>query len=224
MPSPTLPPLELSEAERCELRSLASRRSTAQALALRARIVLACAEGGQNKTVAAQLGLGPSDRRQVAPALRRASAGGPARRAPLRDAAHLGGCADRGGDRAHLGEPAAGRDPLEFARHGQGQRRVDLQRAARLARLRPAAARLETFKLSTDPDFVAKVRDVVGLYASRPSAPSCCASTRSARSRRWTAPSRCCPCGPARPRAAATTTSATAQPRCSPPWTSPPAR
>ena len=29
--------------------------------------------------------------------------------------------------------------------------------------------RQETFKLSTDPDFVAKVRDVVGLYLSPPS-------------------------------------------------------
>ena len=28
--------------------------------------------------------------------------------------------------------------------------------------------RLETFKLSTDPEFVAKVRDVVGLYVSPP--------------------------------------------------------
>jgi hypothetical protein len=28
--------------------------------------------------------------------------------------------------------------------------------------------RLETFKLSTDPNFVAKVRDVVGLYVSPP--------------------------------------------------------
>src|SRR5438270_12418589 len=28
--------------------------------------------------------------------------------------------------------------------------------------------RIETFKLSTDPDFVVKVRDVVGLYVSPP--------------------------------------------------------
>ena len=28
--------------------------------------------------------------------------------------------------------------------------------------------RMETFKLSTDPDFVTKVRDVVGLYVSPP--------------------------------------------------------
>ena len=47
MGSAVLTPLELSEAERSELMSLASRRKTAQALALRARIVLACAEGGQ---------------------------------------------------------------------------------------------------------------------------------------------------------------------------------
>jgi len=27
---------------------------------------------------------------------------------------------------------------------------------------------METFKISTDPNFVAKVRDVVGLYVSQP--------------------------------------------------------
>ncbi|HEY2756617.1 MAG TPA: helix-turn-helix domain-containing protein, partial [Pseudolabrys sp.] len=39
------------------MKSLASRRKTAQALALRARIVLACAEGEQNKDVAGRLGV-----------------------------------------------------------------------------------------------------------------------------------------------------------------------
>src|SRR4051812_17523989 len=52
-----LPALVLSETERAELSSLVARRNTAQALALRARIVLACAGGGQNKVVAARLGL-----------------------------------------------------------------------------------------------------------------------------------------------------------------------
>jgi len=47
--------------------------------------------------------------------------------------------------------------------------------------------RLETSKLSTDPDFVAKVRDVVGLYIAPPSVPSCCTSMKSRRFRRWTA-------------------------------------
>lgn len=52
-----LAPLTLSDGERVELKSLTMRRKTAQALALRARIVLTCAEGGQNKEVAAKLGL-----------------------------------------------------------------------------------------------------------------------------------------------------------------------
>jgi hypothetical protein len=51
-------PLE-QDVERAELTSLASRRSTAQALALRARIVLACADGEQSKVVAARLAVDP---------------------------------------------------------------------------------------------------------------------------------------------------------------------
>lgn len=47
--------LMLSEAEREQLTALTMRRKTAQALALRARIVLACAEVTDNKTVAAKL-------------------------------------------------------------------------------------------------------------------------------------------------------------------------
>ena len=60
MASRQLAALELSENEQAELRSLAARRSTAQALALRARIVLACAEGAQNKAVAARLQVDPA--------------------------------------------------------------------------------------------------------------------------------------------------------------------
>jgi hypothetical protein len=41
--------LVLSEAERAELAAFAAGRKTAQALALRARIVRACARGDQNK-------------------------------------------------------------------------------------------------------------------------------------------------------------------------------
>jgi len=46
--------LVLSELEREQLTALTLRRKTAQALALRARIVLACAEGASNKAVAAR--------------------------------------------------------------------------------------------------------------------------------------------------------------------------
>ena len=47
--------------------------------------------------------------------------------------------------------------------------------------------RSETFKLSSDPLFVDKVRDIVGLYLSPPNRASYSASTRRARSRRSTA-------------------------------------
>lgn len=57
MTAQRLAPLILIDDERAVLQSLTMRRKTAQALALRARIVLACAEGGQNKEVAAKLGL-----------------------------------------------------------------------------------------------------------------------------------------------------------------------
>ena len=48
-------PLVLGATEREQLIALTKRRKTAQALALRARIVLACAEGLDNKVVAARL-------------------------------------------------------------------------------------------------------------------------------------------------------------------------
>ena len=47
-------PLVLTEAERKELVALTLRRKTAQALALRARIVLACAQGEDSRVVAAR--------------------------------------------------------------------------------------------------------------------------------------------------------------------------
>src|SRR6201995_1672602 len=51
-----LKPLVLSEDERRTLENWVRRRSTAQGLALRARIVLACADGSSNTAVAARLG------------------------------------------------------------------------------------------------------------------------------------------------------------------------
>jgi transposase len=48
--------LTLTEAERDQLVRWARRAKSAQALMLRSRIVLACADGADNKTVAAQLG------------------------------------------------------------------------------------------------------------------------------------------------------------------------
>src|SRR6266576_3897659 len=52
-----LEPLALSDAERRTLQGWATRRKTAQGLALRARIVLTCADGHSNTAVAARLGV-----------------------------------------------------------------------------------------------------------------------------------------------------------------------
>ena len=59
MGSPRLKALELGEAERVALEALAMRRRTAQGLALRARIVLACAETGSPRLVGARLAVHP---------------------------------------------------------------------------------------------------------------------------------------------------------------------
>ncbi|WP_246595844.1 helix-turn-helix domain-containing protein [Actinoplanes auranticolor] len=57
LPRPKLPPVVLTVEEREALESLTRRRTTAQALALRARIVLACADGHSNSQVARLLGV-----------------------------------------------------------------------------------------------------------------------------------------------------------------------
>ena len=68
--------IELDETERAELMSLSSRRNTAQALVLRAGIILACVEGGQGKVIAARLGLDRGDGGQVAAVVPRSVCGG----------------------------------------------------------------------------------------------------------------------------------------------------
>lgn len=168
MANPKLGALELSETERAELHSLAARRSTAQALALRARIVLACAEGGQNKEVAARLGL---DRQTVGKWRRRFIE---QRMDGLHDEPRSG--TPRTIDDARI-EAVIVRtleslppDATHWSSRGiakaSGLSVSTVQRIWRAFGLQPH--RLETFKLSTEPDFVAKVRDVVGLYVSPP--------------------------------------------------------
>ena len=46
MPSPKLVPLQLTDSERVALEALVRKRTASQSLALRARIVLACADEG----------------------------------------------------------------------------------------------------------------------------------------------------------------------------------
>jgi transposase len=160
--------LVLSEAERTELASLAGRRNTAQALALRARIVLGCAEGAQNKQVAARLRVdqgtvGKWRRRFVEHRmdglLDEPRSGTPRTIEDARiEAVIVRTLESTPPDATHWSSRGMSR--------ACGLSVSTVQRIWRAFGLQPH--RLETFKLSTDPDFVAKVRDVVGLYVSPP--------------------------------------------------------
>jgi transposase len=160
--------LVLRDEERSELTALASRRKTAQALALRARIVLACAEGSENREVAAGLHV---DQGTVGKWRRRFVE---RRIDGLRDEPRSG--TPRTIDDARIegvvvktleSLPA---DATHWSSRGMAKASgisvSSVQRIWRAFGLQPH--RMENFKLSTDPDFVAKVRDVVGLYISPP--------------------------------------------------------
>ena len=168
MGSPRLRALVLTDAERSELTALAGRRRTAQGLAERARIVLACAEGGTSPAIATRLGI---DRQTVRKWWHRFAAH---RLDGLRDQPRSG--APRTVDDARIEAviartleslPADGThwSSRSMAR-ASGVSVSTVQRIWRAFGLQPH--RSETFKLSTDPDFVAKVRDVVGLYMAPP--------------------------------------------------------
>ena len=74
MPIPVAVAIELADDERARLESWARRRSSAQALALRSRIVLLAAEGLNNTQIAERLGIDHATATQVALAVCRAAA------------------------------------------------------------------------------------------------------------------------------------------------------
>ena len=53
--------------------------------------------------------------------------------------------------------------------------------------------RQRSFKLSSDPFFVEKVRDIVGLYLNPPIKPWCCAWTKRVKYKPWIEPNPYCP-------------------------------
>jgi len=161
-------PLVLTEAERKELVALTLRRKTGQALALRARIVLACAQGEDSRVVAARQRVSEQTvckwrGRFVAQRVE-----------GLLDAPRSG--APRSIDDARVDAVIA--RTLESVpsgathwstrtmAHAMGMSQTAISRIWRAFGLQPH--RQETFKLSTDPMFVDKVRDIVGLYLDPP--------------------------------------------------------
>jgi transposase len=163
-----LKPLVLSVTERRALENWAKRRKTAQGLALRARIVLACAEGHSNTAVAARLRV---SRTTVS---------------KWRDR-FLARRLDGLGDEPRPGVPRTITDAQveevvvrTLEETPEGATHWSKRELARQVGISPASVhriwrafglqpwRTETFKISPDPLLTGKIRDVIGLYLAPP--------------------------------------------------------
>ncbi|WP_371503102.1 IS630 family transposase [Kitasatospora sp. NBC_00374] len=160
--------LVLSEAERDQLTRWARRAKTAQFLALRARIVLRCAEGGTNRQAAMDLSVDESTvERWRARFIDKRLDGLQDEPRPGRPPSIL---LDQVEDVlvATL-ESTPGRD-THWSRSSMAARsglsKSTIGRIWRKFDLKPHLQ--DSFKLSTDPQFVDKVVDVVGLYHNPP--------------------------------------------------------
>ena len=159
--------LVLTDEEQRELEALAKRRRSASALAQRARMILACAAGEDNKTVARRV--------RVAPATV-----GKWRRRFIED--RMAGLMDE----PRPGAPRQITDEqiedvivrtLESTRGATHWSSRDMAKATGLSHMTISRIwrafglkphRTETFKLSPDPLLIDKVRDIVGLYLNPP--------------------------------------------------------
>ena len=160
--------LELAEGERDQLLRWSRRATSAQSLALRSRIVLACADGLDNKQVAAKLGIVPATvgkwrrrfvERRMDGLLDEPRPGGPRSISDEQIEAVIVATLER-----------TPKDATHWSRASMaaetGLSRSTIGRIWREFRLKPHL--VETFKLSSDPLFIEKVRDVVGLYLDPP--------------------------------------------------------
>ncbi len=163
-----LAPISVTQEQRATLENWTRRPKTARALALRARIVLACAEGKPNNVVAQLTGV----RQQTVGKWRSRFAG-----------MRLQGLLDepRPGTPRRVGDADVERvlamtletlpsDATHWSTRclarQSGLSHSTVSRIWRAFGLQPH--RSETFKLSKDPLFIDKVRDIVGLYLNPP--------------------------------------------------------
>jgi transposase len=162
-------PLVLTEEERQTLERWARRHTSAQAVALRARIVLACAEGATNVAVATQLGIWPQTVAKWRGRFVRERLEG------LADEPRLGRPRTIADDQveqvivATLEQPPPDHDTHWSTRsmaRATGMSQTAISRIWRAFGLKPHLE--QTWKLSADPQFIDKVRDIVGLYLDPP--------------------------------------------------------
>ena len=145
-----------------------ARRKTSQALALRSRIILRSVSGGSNHQVASELGItadtvGKWRNRYIAKGL-----------AGLLDEPRSGAPRRVGDEKVEAVVvktlESSPRDATHWSTRGMatasGLSDTTVLRIWRAFGLQPHRA--ETFKLSTDPQLVEKVRDIVGLYLNPP--------------------------------------------------------
>src|SRR3954471_23181667 len=168
---------ELSEAEREQLESWSRRLTTSRALAERSRIVLLSADGLRIGQVAERLGVHPNT---AAKGRRRFEA---ERLEGLLDEPRPGQTrtiSDRKVDEVITKTlESAPVDATHWSTRSMAKE-VGLNQSAGHRIWKPSGLqphRAETFKLSREPQFVARARNVVGLYLNPPSVPSCCAWT-----------------------------------------------
>jgi len=158
-----VPPEDLATLQRWT-----ARRKTAQALALRSQILLRCASGLSNTEVARELGVvnatvGKWRSRYIAKGL-----------AGLLDEQRCGAPRRIGDDQVEAvlvkTLETTPRDATHWSTRsmaaGTGLSRPTINRIWRAFGLQPHRA--ESFKLSNDPQFIEKVRDIVGLYLNPP--------------------------------------------------------
>ena len=161
--------IRLSDDERAALQRWARRHSSSQALALRSRIVLACADGtGTHAEIAARLACNPVT---VGKWRRRFAA---ERLDGLVDAPRPGAARTIGDDviEAVVVETleTAPADATHWSTRGLAKKHgISHQTVAEIWRafgLKPW--RQDSFKVSPDPDLVEKIRDLVALYMNPP--------------------------------------------------------
>jgi transposase len=164
-------PLVLTDDERQTLERWSRRAKTSQALALRCKIVLACADGATNKAVAERLGIWPQTVTKWRGRFVRGRLEG------LSDESRPGRPRTIADEQVEqvivktLEEPPPNHDSHWSTRsmaRATGMSQTAISRIWRAFGLKPHLQ--ETWKLSTDPQFIDKVRDICGLYLDPPEA------------------------------------------------------